>query len=265
MPFTSLVANPTRNLFFTGKGGVGKTSISCALAVTLADRGQRVLLVSTDPASNLDDVLGTRVTHDPAPIRGCANLTAVNIDPEESARLYRERVVGPYRGVLPEESLASIEEQLSGACTMEIAAFDEFVRLLGDAEIAARYDHIVFDTAPTGHTLLLLDAARSYHREVSRNLGQAPVEISRLLPKLRDPEFTRIFIVTLPEATPVHEAASLQEDLKRAGIEPAAWIINQSLSPLAVHDPLLAARQAGEYRFIVKVQNELATAVYLMP
>jgi hypothetical protein len=114
----------------------------------LADRGKRVLLVSTDPASNLDDVLGTRVTNDPTAIPECNNLFAVNIDPEEAARCYRERVIGPFRGVLPDESLASIEEQLSGACTMEIAAFDEFVRLLGDKELAARHDHIVFDTAP---------------------------------------------------------------------------------------------------------------------
>jgi arsenite/tail-anchored protein-transporting ATPase len=569
MPFAEFIENPTRNLFFTGKGGVGKTSLSCALAVSLADRGKRVLLVSTDPASNLDDVLGTRVTNDPTAIPECNNLFAINIDPEEAARCYRERVIGPFRGVLPDESLASIEEQLSGACTMEIAAFDEFVRLLGDKELAARHDHIVFDTAPTGHTLrllqlpaawshfldenttgvsclgplsglkeqealyrsavaaladersttlylvarpdgpslaeaarthgelaklgidnqrllingifqgqitdpmalamrerqqsalaampaairdmdrkefplcgwaplgidrlrlftstsaeaplkeaagrrhvddlpppvaelltrlarkksglimtmgkggvgkttlasylavelvqrgcpvhlattdpaahldfslverikglslsridpevetenyrqivmeqagdgldeegrklleedlrspcteeiavfqafarlleraedeflvldtaptghtlLLLDAAQSYHREVSRNLGQAPVEISRLLPRLRDPGFTEIFIVTLPEATPVHEAASLQDDLRRAGIEPAGWIINQSLSPLAISDPLLAARQADEYSYIEKVEKELAGAVYLMP
>ncbi|MFN2366867.1 MAG: arsenical pump-driving ATPase [Desulfurivibrionaceae bacterium] len=570
MLFDSSENSLTRNLFFTGKGGVGKTSLSCALAVRLADSGKRVLLVSTDPASNLDDVLGAAVTHDPTMIAECENLSAVNIDPEESARCYRERVIGPFRGVLPEESLASIEEQLSGACTMEIAAFDEFVRLLGDQEIAARYDHIVFDTAPTGHTLrllqlpaawshfldenttgvsclgpltglkeqeamykaavatladeqqttlylvarpdgpslteaartrgelvklgivnqqllingvfqgdttdpmavalrdrqqaalaarpealrdlpgqefplrswaplgiarlrafaapdagaepdgipaehqgvgnlpplvdellaqlalkksgllmtmgkggvgkttiasylavelaqqgnrvhlattdpaahldfsladrvagltisridpevetekyrqavmiqagagldeegrkllaedlrspcteeiavfqafaqlleeaekgflvidtaptghtlLLLDAAQSYHREVSRNLGQAPVEIGKLLPRLRDPEFTRIFIVTLPEATPVHEAASLQSDLERAGIKPAGWIINQSLSPLTISDPLLSARRASEYYFIEKVRNEFAPAVFLMP
>lgn len=569
MPFAEFIENPTRNLFFTGKGGVGKTSLSCALAVELTDNGKKVLLVSTDPASNLDDVLGTRVTHDPTVIPGCANLSAVNIDPEEAAHCYRERVVGPFRGVLPEESVKSIEEQLSGACTMEIAAFDEFVRLLGDKEVAAKYNHIVFDTAPTGHTLrllqlpaawshfldknttggsclgplsglkeqealyksavatladarqtilylvaradgpslteaarthgelsklgidnqrllingifqsqsddpialatmerqqsalaamptsirnmdrhefplrglaplgidrlrdffstapetpvkvpvsnknagdlpppmdellarlaskrsglvmtmgkggvgkttlashlavelaqkghrvhlattdpaahldfsladrvkgltvsridpevetekyrqavmaqagsgldeegrklleedlrspcteeiavfqafahmlkkaehdflvldtaptghtlLLLDAAQSYHREVSRNLGQAPVEISRLLPRLRDPEFTEVFIVTLPEATPVHEAASLQDDLRRAGIEPAGWIINQSLSPLTISDPLLATRQAGEQQFIDQVRNRLAPEVYLMP
>ena len=570
MLFDNSADSFTRNLFFTGKGGVGKTSLSCALAVALADHGKRVLLVSTDPASNLDDVLGTTISHQPTMVVQCENLAAVNIDPEDAARQYRERVVGPFRGVLPEESLASIEEQLSGACTMEIAAFDEFVRLLGDQEIAARYDHIVFDTAPTGHTLrllqlpsawanfldentsgvsclgplsglkeqearyksavatladekqttmylvvrpdspslneaarthgeliklgiinqqllvngvfpshssdplalalrkrqqtalanippaigeiprqeftlrswmplgiarlrifaapeadttpnrgltassatatlpplldvlltqlgvknsgllmtmgkggvgkttvasylavelarqghrvhlattdpaahldfsladrvrgltisrvdpeietkkyrqavmartgagldeegrkllaeglrspcteeiavfqafaqllekategflvidtaptghtlLLLDAAQSYHREVARNLGQAPVEISKLLPRLRDPDYSKIFIVTLPETTPVNEAASLQADLKRAGITPAGWIINQCLSPLAVSDPLLAARQTGEYQFIEKVRNELAPAVFILP
>lgn len=141
---------------FTGKGGVGKTSIACATAISLADAGKRVLLVSTDPASNLDEVLETTLGLHPAPVENVPRLFAMNVDPEEAARQYRERVVGPYRGLLPEAALKSIEEQLSGACTLEIAAFEEFAKLLGDAQATISFDHVIFDTAPTGHTLRLL-------------------------------------------------------------------------------------------------------------
>jgi arsenite-transporting ATPase len=558
---------PTRNLFFTGKGGVGKTSLACAAAVALADRGLKVLLVSTDPASNLDEVLGTRLGNRPSPAPGVPSLRAINIDPEAAARDYRERVVGPYRGVLPDAAVASMEEQLSGSCTVEIAAFDEFARLLGDGHATADFDHVIFDTAPTGHTLrllslpsawdefltsnttgtsclgplsglkaqqrlyrdtvkaltdsqrttlvlvsrpdktalgeaartsrelaalgitnqrlfvngvfsasdpddaaaralelrgeealrhlpeglaslprtsiplsprsllgvpalrslfargrlepfpsrprllvglpglrelveelaragrgvilamgkggvgkttvaagvavaladrgfpvhltttdpaahvtatvaaelpnlrvsridpvaetaaytarvmsvagsalddrgkalleedlrspctgevavfqafahavargeggfvvvdtaptghtiLLLDAALAYHREVSRQSSEMPKSVEQLLPRLRDPGFTRVLIVTLPESTPVHEAAKLQEDLARAGIRPFAWVVNQSLSPLAVTDPVLRARQAQEAAYIDEVVERRAARVALVP
>src|SRR3990172_1492986 len=147
---------PTRNLFFTGKGGVGKTSLACGTAVRLADAGKRVLLVSTDPASNLDEVLETQVGHEPTPIPTVPNLFAMNLDPEVFAAEYRERMVAPYRSLLPAAAVASMEEQFSGSCTLEIAAFDEFSRLLGDASSTAEFDHVIFDTAPTGHTLRLL-------------------------------------------------------------------------------------------------------------
>ena len=146
----------TRNLFFTGKGGVGKTSVACAASVQLADAGKRVLLVSTDPASNLDEVLGTPLGHHPTVVPSVPGLSAMNLDPEQSAAEYRERMVGPYRGMLPAAAVASMEEQFSGSCTLEIAAFDEFSRLLGDASATREFDHVIFDTAPTGHTLRLL-------------------------------------------------------------------------------------------------------------
>jgi arsenite-transporting ATPase len=557
-----------RNLFFTGKGGVGKTSVACATAIALAERGRRVLLVSTDPASNLDEVLATKLGATPEPIAGAPRLFARNIDPEAAAHAYRERVVGPYRGVLPEAAVRSIEEQLSGACTVEIAAFDEFSKLLGDERATADFDHVVFDTAPTGHTLrllelpaawtgfleanvggtsclgplaglkaqqaqydgsrsalvdgtrtvlvlvsraersalreaertrrelaalgitrqelvingvfraqdlsdavavamqqrgdealaampaglrglartelpllpfelvgmealrklfragapsasepvaptsstvsipplaeivpsleeggrgvimtmgkggvgkttvavniavelarrghkvhltttdpaahvvetlgasvdgvrvsridpvaetraysdevmrtaganldaagrallaedlrspcteeiavfrafarivdegehgfvvidtaptghtlLLLDAAESYHREVLRTAGRAPEEVRRLLPRLRDPSFTKILLVTLPEATPVHEAAALQRDLLRAEIRPFAWVVNQSLVPLSVSDPVLATRRSNEARYHTEIER-LATRAVMVP
>ena len=141
----NLLQNPTRNLLFTGKGGVGKTSIACATAVSLAESGKRVLLVSTDPASNLDEVLETPLGIRPTPVAKMTGLHAMNVDPEEAARLYRERVVGPYRELLPKSAVDSIEEQLSGACTIEIAAFDEFAKLLGDRIATVEYDHIIFE------------------------------------------------------------------------------------------------------------------------
>lgn len=147
---------PTRNLFFTGKGGVGKTSMACASAVQLADRGLRVLLASTDPASNLDEVLGTPLASTPTPIELVPNLFAMNLDPEAAVHEYRERMVGPYRGALPDTAVASMEEQFSGSCAFEIATFDEFAKLLGNKEATSQIDHVVFDTAPSGHTLRLL-------------------------------------------------------------------------------------------------------------
>ena len=148
--------SPSRFLFFTGKGGVGKTSLACASAVALADQGRRVLLVSTDPASNLDEVLGVRLSGRPTAVPGVAGLQALNIDPAAAAAAYREKLVGPYRGKLPDAVVRGMEEQLSGACTMEIAAFDEFSRLLGEADATAAFEHVIFDTAPTGHTLRLM-------------------------------------------------------------------------------------------------------------
>jgi arsenite-transporting ATPase len=567
--FSVFLESPTRFLFFTGKGGVGKTSLACASAIALADRGRRVLLVSTDPASNLDEVLGQQLASTPTQIPGVPNLLALNIDPEAAARAYREKLVGPYRGKLPEAVVRGMEEQLSGACTMEIAAFDEFSRLLGQPEATAEFDHVIFDTAPTGHTLrlmtlptawtgfldtnttgnsclgplaglekqrviyenavavladgqrttlvlvsraqkaalaeaertsgelaaigvrnqrlilnglfkasdsdpvalalesrgskaltagttflarlpvtkvplrahnliglpalralaqngkvellessraaqppslppleslaklvddfaqagrgvimtmgkggvgkttvaaaiatelarrgfkvhlsttdpaahvaaaagqipgmqvsridpqaetrtyvehvlatagknldangralleedlrspcteeiavfrafartvaqgkdafvvldtaptghtlLLLDATESYHREIARKTSDLPEEVRQLLPRLRDAEFTRVLVVTLPEATPVHEAAALQTDLRRAQIEPFAWVINQSFAESGSRDPLLVARGRGEVQFIREVVEKLSQRTVIVP
>ena len=161
----------TCNLLFTGKGGVGKTSVACATAIAVADQGKRVLLVSTDPASNLDEVLLTPLGIRPTAIESVPGLFAMNVDPVQAAKEYRERVVGPYRELLPEAAVTSIEEQLSGACTVEIAAFDEFAKLLGDSSVAAEYDHVIFDTAPTGHTLRLLQLPAAWSGFIQTNVG----------------------------------------------------------------------------------------------
>src|SRR5512139_1825065 len=211
MTTTEFLDRATRILFFTGKGGVGKTSLACATAVALADRGKKVLLVSTDPASNLDEVLGLQLTGQPKAVPDADGVFALNIDPEAAAKAYRERVVGPYRGVLPDAAVNSMEEQLSGACTLEIAAFDEFTKLLGDELATATYDRIIFDTAPTGHTLRLLKLPAAWTGFIAENttgtscLGPlAGLQTQKSLydaslRALTDPATTTLILVSRPE------------------------------------------------------------------
>jgi arsenite/tail-anchored protein-transporting ATPase len=217
--------DPTRTLFFAGKGGVGKTSIACASAVALADRGRRVLLVSTDPASNLDEVLGVALGTVPTAVPSVPGLFAMNIDPEAAAREYRERVIGPYRGVLPEAALASMEEQLSGACTVEIAAFDEFSKLLGDPEATGDFDHVLFDTAPTGHTLRLLKLPSAWTGFIETNttgtsclgplegLSSQRALYEASIRTLSDPAATTIVLVSRPEVPALAEAGRTWREL----------------------------------------------------
>lgn len=155
-PFSLDGINLTKYMFFTGKGGVGKTSTACAVAVNLADNGKSVLLISTDPASNLQDVFNTELDGKGVPIDGVPGLVVANLNPEEAAREYRESVIAPYRGKLPDSVIVNMEEQLSGSCTVEIAAFDQFSNFITDKSTENKYDYIIFDTAPTGHTLRML-------------------------------------------------------------------------------------------------------------
>jgi arsenite-transporting ATPase len=248
---------PTRNLFFTGKGGVGKTSLACAAAVALADQGLRVLLVSTDPASNLDEVLGTRLGNRPSPVPGVPSLRALNIDPESAAREYRERAVGPYRGVLPDAAVASIEEQLSGSCTVEIAAFDEFARLLGCGHATADFDHVIFDTAPTGHTLRLLSLPSAWDGFLASNttgtscLGplsglKAQQRLYRgTVEALADPATTTFVLVSRPERTALDEAARTSRELLALGVTNQRLVVNGVFS---ASDPDDAVARALERR-----------------
>ena len=246
----------TRYLFFTGKGGVGKTSTACATAIALADRGRRVLLVSTDPASNLDEVLDTSVGTAPTPVPGAGGLAALNVDPEQAAAAYRERVIGPYRRVLPDSTVARVEEQLSGACTVEIAAFDEFTELLADDTIAAAYDHVVFDTAPTGHTLRLLALPAAWTTFMGDGTGTSCLgplsglraqqwRYAAAVATLSDPARTTLLLVTRPDLAALTEAERAGAELRRLGISSQRLIINGVFTATAgTQDPLAAALEA---------------------
>ncbi len=232
-----------------GKGGVGKTTVAVSIAVALARRGHQVHLTTTDPAAHVAAALGASVD----------GVRVSRIDPIAETRAYSDEIMRTAGANLDVAGRALLEEDLRSPCTEEIAVFRAFARVVDEGE----HGFVVIDTAPTGHTLLLLDAAESYHREVLRTAGHAPEEVRRLLPRLRDPAFTKILLVTLPEATPVHEAAQLQRDLARAEIRPFGWIVNQSLVPLAVSDPILVRRRANEARFHAEVRS-LASRVALV-
>ncbi len=237
-----------------GKGGVGKTTMAAAIATGLARRGHRVHLTTTDPAAHLDQAMGGQVEL----------LTVGRIDPEAETEAYRAEVIAGQREELDEAGLALLEEDLRSPCTEEVAVFRAFAREVARGEEG----FVVLDTAPTGHTLLLLDASESYSRELERQSRNSPTDVGwirKLLPRLRDPEFTRVVLVTLPEATPVHEAAALQEDLRRAGIEPHSWIVNQSLTGCDTSDPLLLRRAAAESAYLREILETHATRAILIP
>ncbi len=235
-----------------GKGGVGKTTVAAALAVAIAERGYEVHLSTTDPAAHLTAVMNDE---------SLPNLTVRRIDPAAETARYAAEVFQRAGTNLDEAGRALLEEDLRSPCTEEIAVF----RAFADAVAGGEKKFVVLDTAPTGHTILLLDSALAYHREVSRQASQMPPAVEQLLPRLRDPAFTRVLIVTLAEATPVHEAAGLQRDLRRAGIEPFGWVVNQALSPLGVTDPLLQMRQQHEQQYLHEVRECHATRMAVIP
>ncbi|AKU96243.1 Arsenical pump-driving ATPase [Labilithrix luteola] len=247
---TTLEARGRGIVMTMGKGGVGKTSIAVAIAVELARRGHSVQLTTTDPAAHVADVLG----------KAESRIQVSRIDPELETKAYASEVMSRAGAGLDAAGRALLEEDLRSPCTEEIAVFRAFARTVADGERT----FVVIDTAPTGHTLLLLDAAESFHREVLRANGDVPDEVRRLLPRLRDPQLTHTLIVTLPEATPVHEASQLQRDLQRAGIEPMAWVVNQSLLPVTVSDPCLTLRRHGEVKFLAEVST-LGKRVIVLP
>ncbi len=238
----------TKYLFFTGKGGVGKTSIACASAIGLADNGKKILLISTDPASNLQDVFNQTLNGHGTDIKEVPGLTVVNLDPEQAAAAYRERVISPFRGQLPVSVIQNMEEQLSGSCTVEIAAFNEFSDFITDEEKSKEYDHILFDTAPTGHTLRMLQLPSAWSTFISESthgascLGQlSGLEERKGIYKqavttLSDAKATRLVLVSRPETAPLKEAARSSHELTLLGIKNQILIINGLLKQVDPND-----------------------------
>lgn len=232
----------TKYLFYTGKGGVGKTSVACATAVNLADSGKRVLLVSTDPASNLQDVFGIPLSGKATPVAEVANLDVANLDPMQAAAEYRESVLAPYRGKLPESVLANMEEQLSGSCTVEIAAFNEFSNFMTNKGLTQKYDHILFDTAPTGHTLRMLQLPSAWSNFISESthgascLGQlSGLESKKEMYKtavqtLTDGIQTTLILVTRPETAPLKEIERASHELAELGVLNQSMVVNGVLA-----------------------------------
>ena len=228
----------TKYLFFTGKGGVGKTSVACATAVTLADSGKRVMLISTDPASNLQDVFSIELNNKGTPIPDVPNLIVANLDPIKAAAEYRESVIAPYRGKLPVSVIANMEEQLSGSCTIEIAAFNEFSTFITDTEVQQEYDHVIFDTAPTGHTLRMLQLPSAWSNFISESthgascLGQlSGLESKKTMYKnavetLADGSLTTLILVTRPETAPFEEAQRSSDELSALSVNNQMLVVN---------------------------------------
>ncbi|VGO17393.1 Arsenical pump-driving ATPase [Pontiella desulfatans] len=242
--FESLESRGNGVIMTMGKGGVGKTVMASAIAAELAQLGHSVLLSTTDPAAHVAETIGA----------GLPNLQIDRIDPKAETEAYCQDILSKNRSKLSEADLALLEEELRSPCIEEIAVFQAFARTVAKGS----NQFIVLDTAPTGHTLLLLDSTEAYHREVAKSTDDLPAEVKELLPRIRDPEFTKVLIVALPEATPTHEAEDLQRDLRRANIEPFGWIINRSFAVSGTTDPVLCAKGLHETDYIQEIANGLS-------
>lgn len=268
----------TKYLFFTGKGGVGKTSIACATAIGLADQGKKILLISTDPASNLQDVFNQSLNGHGSEIAEVSGLTVVNLNPEQAAAEYRESVIAPFRGKLPESVLQNMEEQLSGSCTVEIAAFNEFSDFITDAQKQVDYDHIIFDTAPTGHTLRMLQLPSAWTTFINESthgascLGQlSGLEERKGIYKqavetLSDATATRLMLVSRPESAPLKEAARSSHELKLLGIQNQLLIINGVLQQCGEEDSVSAQLYERQQKALQEMSPDLsAYPLYYIP
>ncbi|ECH0060548.1 arsenical pump-driving ATPase [Salmonella enterica] len=269
-------------IFFTGKGGVGKTSLACATAVWLADQGKRTLLVSTDPASNVGQVFSQTIGHRITDISTVQNLAAMEVDPMAAAQAYRNRVLDPVRELMPAEVVSSIEEQLSGSCTTEIAAFDEFTGLLTNHELRVKYDHIVFDTAPTGHTIRMLELPGAWsgyleaNPDAAANLGplvgleKQQHQYSDAVKALSDAALTRLVLVARAQASTLKEVSHTHDELSAIGLQHQHLAINGVMPPFAgENDPLAQSILAREEKTLQAMPDNLAnlprSQLYLKP
>lgn len=266
----------TKYLFFTGKGGVGKTSTACATAVTLADGGNKVLLISTDPASNLQDVFNTELDNKGVSIKEVPNLVVINLDPVTAAEEYKENVISPYRGLLPDDVIGSMEEQLSGSCTVEIAAFNEFSKFVTDEDVEKDYNYIIFDTAPTGHTLRMLQLPSAWSSFISESthgascLGQLSglegkkAIYQKAVDTLSNKALTTLILVSRAEASPLREAERASNELSDIGIKNQALVINGVLtySDDIISDSLYKKQQKALKEMPLGLQN---LSTYMIP
>lgn len=268
----------TKYLFFTGKGGVGKTSIACATAVGLADSGKKILLISTDPASNLQDVFNQPLNDKGIAIQEVPGLTVVNIDPEQAAAEYRESVISPFKGKLPVSVIANMEEQLSGSCTVEISAFNQFADFITDKKEREEYDYIIFDTAPTGHTLRMLQLPSAWSTFITESthgascLGQlSGLEERKDIYKqavqtLSDPQKTNLILVSRPEDSPLKEAARSSQELQLLGIKNQTLIINAVLEQADDSDTVTKRLHERQQKALSQMPEELsAYPIYSIP
>lgn len=234
-----------------GKGGVGKTTIAAAVAIGLVERGHSVHLTTTDPAAHLSFVVDGNMP----------GLTVDRIDPSAETQRYIEKIMSTRGRDLDDHERALLREDLESPCTEEVAVFHAFSRIVAEARDA----FVIVDTAPTGHTLLLLDATGAYHRQMTAQMADVPGRIVTPLMRLQDPDYTRVILVTLPETTPVSEASALQEDLRRAKIEPYGWVVNRTMSESGTRDQLLLSRIVGEQAQIARIKGKLAKRAYILP
>lgn len=270
MEYTIQEVEQQKYLFFTGKGGVGKTSLACATAIALSDKGEKVLLISTDPASNLQDVFHQDISQHGTQIKGVEGLTVVNLDPVKAADEYRESVVAPYRGLLPDSVIANMEEQLSGSCTVEIAAFNQFSDFLTNADDAHKYDHIIFDTAPTGHTLrmLQLPTAWSSFIKTSKHGASCLGQLSGLeerkgvyrqaVDNLADGSKTKLILVSRPQQAALKEADRSSRELRRLGIENQLLVVNGLMSSPRNNDELASEMYSSQQQALSAMPSALA-------
>jgi len=271
----------TKYMFFTGKGGVGKTSLSSSLAINLAESGKKVLLVSTDPASNLQDIFNTTIGNKPQAVKDVLNLYILNLDPEKAAAEYKESVLSMYRGLLPESAIKSMDEQLSGSCTVEIAAFNEFASLLTDEKMQTEFEHIIFDTAPTGHTLRMLELPAAWNGYIETTGGNASClgQLSGLTERksiyenatnsLKNKEHTTIYLITRPQHLAVAEAVRTSKELNDLGIKNQALVFNYVLEKCVKGDELSESFYNSQQAIMADLPKEFLNAEkyisFLMP